>query len=83
MSTLIFQCLIGYLSILNVFDKNKDLSKLEKVFSTFAAIFSVGVMIVILLKVPISEVYQSFYLGLFVLTILFFASIFLKKTTVE
>lgn len=83
MSTIVFQCLIGLLSILEVFDKNSNLTLLDKFSSLFASIFSVGVMVIILLKISLGEVYTFLFLGFFIMIVLFFISIMTKKQSVS
>ena len=79
MATIVFQCLIGFLSILGVFDQHKVLTKLDKLVATYGSLFSVCVMIVILLKLSFSVIYSYFYIGLVLFTILFVVSVLSNK----
>lgn len=82
LSIIIFQCLIGFLSLTNVFLKNANLSLLEKISAIYATILSVALMIVILLKISIEEVYLSFFIAVLVMIVLFFSSLFIKRDKV-
>jgi hypothetical protein len=78
-SMVIFQCLIGFLSLIKVFDKNSMLTNFQKVFAIYAAIFTVSLMIIILLKLSLEEVYLSSFIGALIMLVLFFAALFSQK----
>jgi hypothetical protein len=82
MSTIVFQCLIGLLSILEVFDKNSNLTLIDKFTSLFASVFSVGVMVIILLKISLGEIYTILFLGFFIMIVFFLISIMTNKQSV-